>query len=603
MTMRRVETAVTYLLLLPLLLAFSQGAFAVSLGDELILSALGDPVEVEIEVLQWEDMGLDRVQISAATREEYDVFNLTWLPVLENLNFNLVGPDLNGKVRVLVSSRDPLDEPFLELLLVLRWPGGSLRREYVLLFDPPGMPARALTVVENTVPEANAEEPNAQTEPQLPLIEDPAPVVVDIPSEEIAVVDEPVPAAEPPAPVVAVVVEVEAVTDAPAPPPPAPQQTDVPDARTTVAIDVESVAPQPAQAPLDTDRRTYQVRSGESLWNIARQFRPAGAGENLYQVLLSIHNLNRNSFINGNISLLKANAVLEVPSSDDIERIDALSAQTEFERRWDQGTQRYEAAQRGEAIPLFADEAPEEEVVEVEAPLPIGTEAPRADDNEGALIMVSETNVPQPLELATAPAPVSTTQTQAISIAVDATTNTAPPAGEPRVTTRTVLTAELEAELAAMRARRQSAEAIAQQLQDSLARARADRAAAASLFGAQNVLLAGSALVLFGVLVAGIVVSLRLAGDLRSLRATGTGRDLPTDGDWLAGRSSSQARPVERMEPVMPEIDVVELPASEFGKMAPAPSSRAATEKSGDDLFARMDDLIGTNPGNPPKNS
>src|SRR5690606_15342320 len=102
----------------------SAGAFAVSLGDELILSRLGDPVEVEIEVLQWEDMDLDRVQISAASREEYEIFKLTWLPVLEHLNFNLIGPDLNGNVRVLISSRDPLDEPFLELLLVLRWPGG-----------------------------------------------------------------------------------------------------------------------------------------------------------------------------------------------------------------------------------------------------------------------------------------------------------------------------------------------------------------------------------------------------------------------------------------------------------------------------------------------
>jgi pilus assembly protein FimV len=111
--------------------------FAVTLGQEAILSVLGDPIEVEIDVLQWDDIDLERVQITLASPAEYESFSLDWLPVLNQLDFNLVGPNSRGEVKVLVSTREPITEPYVELLLVMRWPGGSLLREYVLLFDLP----------------------------------------------------------------------------------------------------------------------------------------------------------------------------------------------------------------------------------------------------------------------------------------------------------------------------------------------------------------------------------------------------------------------------------------------------------------------------------
>src|SRR5690606_35296823 len=80
---------------------------------------------------------LDKIQISVATAAEYKAFGLGYLPALQNLNFNLVGPNSAGQVKVLISTREPITEPYLELLLLLRWPAGSLQREYVLLFDLP----------------------------------------------------------------------------------------------------------------------------------------------------------------------------------------------------------------------------------------------------------------------------------------------------------------------------------------------------------------------------------------------------------------------------------------------------------------------------------
>jgi FimV-like protein len=618
------------LLLLPLGLLSPVETLAVSLGDELILSRLGDPVEVEVEVLQWEDMDLDRVQISAASREEYEVFKLTWLPVLEHLDFNLIGPDLDGNVRVLISSRDPLDEPFLELLLVLRWPGGSLRREYVLLFDPPGAPVAfvpatepepaapapqpAPRVVALVAPEPDpAPQPEA-TQSITPDVVTQAPVVEESATQDVVaqevVVEEPV-VQEPD------IQEALAGMSYREPPPtPAPQSAPQPapqpapseassEARAQVAIEVDTVAPQATAPTVTTTRRTYQVRPGDSLWNIARQFRPAGAGENLYQMLVGIHDLNRSSFINGNISLLKANALLQMPTDADIDRIDPAAAQAEFDRRWEAGTQRFDAVQRGEAIPLFVNDLVEEEApVTIEPELPPGVEAPPPVVDTG-LIMVSATNTPLPLQLGTA------TDTVPVPAARDDAASATPVPDEAGdVVLDLVVVTELETELAAMRTRRETAEALARQLQESLQRAQAQREARNGLLAAENLPLAGGALALLLALIAGVAFMLKLAGELRAVRveaavsASLSRNDPPVRRETRTEPTISvaaQARALDARAQDASQIEVVELDAQPATAAMEIPDTPANPQGSplvdGEDpgdLFARMDNMLET---------
>lgn len=590
------------LTLLPLLALFTAAeVMAVSLGDELILSRLGDPVEVEIEVLQWEDMDLDRVQITSASQQDYEVFNLVWLPVLEDLRFNLIGPDLDGAVRVLVSSRDPLNEPFLELLLVLRWPGGSLRREYVLLFDPPetALPAVRTPAVIIPVPEP------------APVIQEPEPVVE--PEPPIAA---PLSELKEPEPVQIALAPVQEPLVAEATPPVVIEEEATPDARTQIAIEVETLSPRPPVV-LDGTRLTYQVRSGSSLWNIARQFRPAGAGENLHQMLLSLHNLNRSSFINGNISLLKANAVLQIPSAEDINLIDSLTAEAEFDRRWDEGTQRIDAAQRGEPIPMFANIAPaaEIDINDADDNLPLGTEAPAIGNGENALIMVSQTNTPQPLQLTDA----DTTEAEAGELPLLVPPSIAQASTQAGVVvrqvvqTRAVITAELESEVTAMRMRHQSAEVIASQLSATLQQAQLERAARESLLGRDNLLLVVSALTLFAALLASIVFSLKVAGDLRLRRMTSGSALLERQaGGPVWSAAERQNRRTERREPHLPDLYAGELfvPIEDTGTTATNTNSPMRTAVSGTagvpasgDLFDQMDGLLAGDGKNSGKNA
>lgn len=321
-------------------------ASAQSLGQELILSRLGDPVEVEIAITDWQRLELDRLEISNATREQYAAFKVDYLPVLDSLNLNVIGPNRSGEVKVLVSSRAPLHEPYLDLLLVLKWPEGSSLREYVLLFDPPldsGGTDKPVNGVKAVA------QPKA--DPGL-AVRDPAPAVQGNAA--------------------------------------APRPGNVPDVRTQPPIPVESTASGKEPAPVTDGRRQYRVRDNDSLWNIARQFHPAGIGENLYQFLISLHELNRGAFINGNISMLKADALLRIPTARDIATINPGSAQKQFERMWREGTSSPDFAATGHSPDFQPINEPPDKPTPAKAPepkLPPGTERSQVTaQQEGVLV-------------------------------------------------------------------------------------------------------------------------------------------------------------------------------------------------------------------------
>ena len=284
MRLPRLSIVVLLLLALPALNALAQG-----MGDELVLSRLGDPVEVEIDVRDWQQLDLARVQVVNATPQQYAAFGLTYQPLLDTLSFNLVGPNLAGEVKILVSSRDPVAEPFLELLLTLRWPEGSALREYVLLFDPP-------------LPEPTMSE------------------VAPIPAEPLPTEPVELPIAEATAVPAAAELAVE-------PPQELPMQP-------------SSQSPEEPPAREAAGRREYRVQDGDTLQGIAGRFMAGAVADNVYQLLLSLYQLNPDAFIDGNITLLRSDALLQIPSTRDMAMINPLSAQQIFDQRWLEGVQR-----------------------------------------------------------------------------------------------------------------------------------------------------------------------------------------------------------------------------------------------------------------------
>ncbi|AZD06994.1 putative Tfp pilus assembly protein FimV [Pseudomonas chlororaphis] len=127
------------LFLLPVLAAlYSSLASAVGLGEITVHSALNQPLEAEIALVQAQGLEEGELSVSLATADEFKQAGVERLPFLEDLRFTQV---LQGERRVIrVVSSKPVNEPFLDFLLQVNQANGRQLREYTLLIDPPGSP-------------------------------------------------------------------------------------------------------------------------------------------------------------------------------------------------------------------------------------------------------------------------------------------------------------------------------------------------------------------------------------------------------------------------------------------------------------------------------
>jgi hypothetical protein len=98
------------------------------------------------------------------------------------------------------------------------------------------------------------------------------------------------------------------------------------------------------------------------------------------------------------------------------------------------------------------------------------------------------------------------------------------------------------------------------------------------------------------------VFSLKVAGELRLWRSSAAyvAFDGQTKSNSLAARAPRNA--TERKEPHMPGMEVVELQTPDIAGSSPIPSGVRSSTQGASDLFARMDDMLGTDT-KPSKNS
>ncbi|WP_355659858.1 FimV/HubP family polar landmark protein [Halomonas salifodinae] len=120
--------------LLGLSLATPQ-ALALGVGALEVHSHLGAPLEASLPL--YDTQGLDPAAFQArlADAQTYARAGLARTPPLSSLDFRV---ERRGARLVLVlDSRQPINEPYLDLLIDLEWPGGQQLRQITLLLDPP----------------------------------------------------------------------------------------------------------------------------------------------------------------------------------------------------------------------------------------------------------------------------------------------------------------------------------------------------------------------------------------------------------------------------------------------------------------------------------
>src|SRR5437879_545201 len=280
---------------------------AAGLGQLSVISPLGQPLNAEIEIVSLQPGEEEGLVARLASPDAFRAAGIDFNPALVSARFAI--ERRGGRPLLRVRTTQPVNDPFLEILVELQWTTGRLVREYTVLLDPPeyrGPQAIAAAPAARATPAAApepkpAEAPAAQPAPESARAPAPAPL------EAKPLPSVPARAAEP-APVAEAQVEKPAAAEAEKP----------------AAAEAEKPAGEPVGEPAAAEEGKVAVKKGDTLSEIARQNLPRGA--NLNQMLIAIYRANEDAFIRKNVNLLRAGRILDIPGAEAVSAIDPEEA-------------------------------------------------------------------------------------------------------------------------------------------------------------------------------------------------------------------------------------------------------------------------------------
>ena len=116
------------------LLAAPLGAHALGFGDIELQSALNQPFQAQIALVATADE-LQGLKVALAAPDVFERYGIDHPGFLARFEFRVTTS--GGRSVVQVSSREPVTEPFVTLLVEATWARGRRLREYTVLLDPP----------------------------------------------------------------------------------------------------------------------------------------------------------------------------------------------------------------------------------------------------------------------------------------------------------------------------------------------------------------------------------------------------------------------------------------------------------------------------------
>lgn len=130
-------------------------ANAAGLGKLTVISGLGEPLNAEIELLSTTKDELSSLTAQIAPSEVFAEQGLERASILSAVRVEL-GKRPDGAPVLHLSSAQPINDPFLDMLIQVEWSSGRLLREYTALLDPPGYNTQA-TAAAPPVPNTSAQ--------------------------------------------------------------------------------------------------------------------------------------------------------------------------------------------------------------------------------------------------------------------------------------------------------------------------------------------------------------------------------------------------------------------------------------------------------------
>lgn len=115
-------------------LLYTSAASALGMGDITLHSALNQPLNAEIELVETDGLTADDVVARLASPEDFARAGVDRVFFFNDLRFTPVIRGNRGVIRVATSK--PVTEPYLQFLVQVLRPGGEMLHEYTLLLDP-----------------------------------------------------------------------------------------------------------------------------------------------------------------------------------------------------------------------------------------------------------------------------------------------------------------------------------------------------------------------------------------------------------------------------------------------------------------------------------
>ncbi len=256
---------------------------AAGLGKLTVLSSLGQPLRAEIELTSVSQDEAGGLVAKLASPETYQKANIDFNPALLSLQFAI---DQRGDRRfVRVTSSQPINEPFVDMLMELGGTKSHLVREYTLLLDPAGQ--RQPQPAQMAAPARNAAAA--------------APVARIAPSQ-----------AAPSSQASGGSTISDATRAAAARAVASGGNSSSPAAGKAAGSGSPAKAAQAAPAA-ESSGGDYHVKKGDTLARIASENLPAGVS--LDQMLVALYRSNEGAFVGKNMNRLRSGQILSIPDA------------------------------------------------------------------------------------------------------------------------------------------------------------------------------------------------------------------------------------------------------------------------------------------------
>lgn len=250
----------------------SSNAWALALGRITVQSALGEPLRAEVEIPQLTSAEAESLQASIASPATFRSQGVEYSGLANSVRIK-VQKRANGTAVLQLSSFQPVNDPFVDLVIDANWASGNLQRSYTLLLDPPT--ARRPAPVVTAAAQASAPETAPRPRPIPPL------------------------AAERPM-----------------------ERSPAPTARNNRANEESTAKPQRSKRAAEkasqgmqaSGEKSIKIKTGDTASRLAAAHRPAGVS--LDQMLVAMLRSNPQAFVNDNVNQLRSGAVMEMPTAE-----------------------------------------------------------------------------------------------------------------------------------------------------------------------------------------------------------------------------------------------------------------------------------------------